>query len=143
MRLLTSFIALLISGSAFAAEEKVIASLSNEPVGLGNVLQMFFGLFVVVAIIFGMAWFMRRMGNMQGMAAGNLKVLGGVSVGQRERVVLLQAGDVQLLLGVAPGEVRTLHVMDEPIVINTNKKSGLSSGFAEKLQSAMKQRKSS
>ena len=143
MRLLTSFIALLISASTIAAEEKVIASLSNEPVGLGNVLQMFFGLFVVVAIIFGMAWFMRRMGNMQGMAAGNLKVLGGVSVGQRERVVLLQAGDVQLLLGVAPGEVRTLHVMEEPIVINTNSKSSLTSGFAEKLQSAMKQRKSS
>lgn len=143
MRLLTSFISLLISEWVFAAEEKVIPSLSNEPVGLGNYLQMFFGLFIVVAIIFGMAWFMRRMGNMQGIAAGNLKVLGGVSVGQRERVVLLQAGEVQLLLGVAPGEVRTLHVMDEPIFIDTNKKSGLTTGFAEKLQSAIKQRKSS
>ena len=105
---------------------------------------MFFGLFIVVALIFGMAWFMRRMGNMSGISAGNLKVLGGISVGQRERVVLVQAGDTQLLVGVAPGEIRTLHVMEEPIVSSqtvsntTNPKS--TSEFAEKLHAAIKSR---
>lgn len=146
MRAFISFFMLLFTQLSYAAvavdkaKEKVIPSLSSEPVGLGNYLQMFFGLFIVVGLIVGMAWFMRRMGNMSGMAEGNLKVLGGVSVGQRERIVLVQAGDTQLLVGVAPGEIRTLHVMDEPIVTTAQTNSNVSSGFAEKLHAAIKNR---
>lgn len=145
MRAFISFFMFLFAQLSYAAvavdkvKDKVIPSLSSEPVGLGNYLQMFFGLFIVVGLIVGMAWFMRRMSNMSGMATGNLKVLGGVSVGQRERIVLVQAGDTQLLVGVAPGEIRTLHVMDEPIV-TTQSNSKTSSGFAEKLHTAIKNR---
>ena len=149
MRALITFFMLLliqlshVAAAATKATEKSIPSLANEPIGVGNYLQMFFGLFVIVALIVGMAWFMRRMSNMSGMAAGNLKVLGGISVGQRERIVLVQAGDTQLLVGVAPGEIRTLHVMDEPIVnkvtsTETNLKA--STGFSEKLHAAIKNR---
>lgn len=145
MRTFISFFMFLFTQLSYAAvavdkaKDKVIPSLSSEPVGLGNYLQMFFGLFIVVGLIVGMAWFMRRMSNMSGMATGNLKVLGGVSVGQRERIVLVQAGDTQLLVGVAPGEIRTLHVMDEPIV-TTQSNSNVASGFAEKLHTAIKNR---
>lgn len=138
MRFIISFLILLFSSVGYTAEERVIASLTNEPVGLGNYIQMFFGLFVVVALIFAMAWFMRRMGNLNSTTAGNLKVLGGISVGQRERVVLVQAGETQILIGVAPGEVRTLHVMDEPVVKADALKAP--SGFAEKLHAAIKSR---
>ncbi len=140
-RIMMPFFLLLFSQLSFAAaEEKVISSLTTEPVGVGNYVQMFFGLFIVVALIFGMAWFMRRMGNINGAATGNLKVLGGVSVGQRERIVLVQAGDIQLLVGVAPGEIRTLHVMDEPIVSSTNSNQNIPNSFANKLHDAIKKR---
>ncbi len=143
MRTLTTLFLFLTAQYSYAAsEKKVITSLTSEPIGVGNYLQMFFGLLVVVALVFGMAWFMRRMGNLNGVTAGNLKVLGGVSVGQRERIVLVQAGDTQLLVGVAPGEIRTLHVMDEPIATqdNANQTTKVSSGFAEKLHAAIKNR---
>jgi len=146
MRYLISFLMYVFTPLSYVmaatdtSKEKVITSLANEPVGLGNYLQMFFGLFIVVALIFGMAWFMRRMGSMNGMAAGNLKILGGISVGQRERIVLVQAGEIQLLVGVAPGEIRTLHVLDEPITTQIESNSKDSSGFAEKLHAAIKNR---
>ena len=125
---------------AYAAADKTIPSLANEPIGVGNYLQMFLGLFLIVALIFGMAWLMRRMGNVGGMATENLKVLGGVSVGQREKIVIVQAGETQLLVGVTPGQIRTLHVMDEPIATNLNQKTGSSTGFADKLHAAIKNR---
>lgn len=140
MRILILFFSLTLSPLANAVQEKVATTLSSEPVGFGNYLQMFLGLFIVVALIFGMAWFMRRMGNMRGMAAGNLKILGGLSVGQRERIVLIQAGNTQLLVGVAPGAIRTLHVLDELIPANDEIKLKKPSGFAEKLQAAIKKR---
>ncbi len=146
MRILLSFITFFFAKASYAviaadkSKEKVITSLASEPVGLGNYLQMFLGLFLVVGLIFGMAWFMRRLSGVNSVAAGNLKVLGGISVGQRERVVLVQAGDTQLLVGVAPGQIRTLHVMDEPISSVAETGSKTSNGFAEKLHAAIKSR---
>ncbi|WP_172600428.1 FliO/MopB family protein [Sulfurivermis fontis] len=63
-------------------------------------------------------------------------MLGGVPVGQRERVVLIQVGNKQLLLGVAPGRVQTLHVLDEPINVTAVPSGGES--FAERLTAALK-----
>lgn len=149
MRIIISFLTLLFSQVSYAvvsadkSKEKVITSLTSEPIGLSNYMQMFFGLFVVVALIFGMAWFMKRLGSINGMATGNLKVLGGISVGQRERVVLIQAGETQLLIGVAPGEIRTLHVLDELITnqsTTADSSSTITSSFADKLHAAIKNR---
>ena len=123
-----------------AADEKLVTPLKSEPVGVGNYLQMIFGLAVVVGLIVGMAWFMRRMGSLHGMADAQLKVLGGIAVGQRERVVLVQAGETQLLVGVAPGTIRTLHVFEEPIAVNSETKTQLNQSFADKLHAALKKR---
>ena len=43
-----------------------------------------------------------------------LKIEASVAVGTRERVVMVRAADTYLVLGVAPGQVRTLHVLDSP-----------------------------
>jgi flagellar protein FliO/FliZ len=42
-------------------------------------------------------------------------VLAELPLGQKERAVLVRCGATQLLLGVAPGRVSTLHVLAEPI----------------------------
>jgi len=52
-------------------------------------------------------------------SAGNLRALESIAIGMKERVVLVQAGEKQLLIGVAPGNVRTLHVFDEAIAPTT------------------------
>ncbi len=133
----TGGILLLLCGWVQAAEPTQVEALRGvgEAVGTGSLLQMLAGLAVIVGLILGMAWFMRRLGGLPGTGAGALKVLGGVSLGQRERVVLLQAGDKQLLIGVAPGQIRTLHVLDEPIVTGTPEPAA---GFAARLEAVMK-----
>lgn len=39
-------------------------------------------------------------------------MVGGINLGQRERIVIVQAGSDRLLVGVAPGCIRTLHVLE-------------------------------
>ncbi len=85
----------------------------SSPVTGGTVLQWFFGLMIVLVIIVGCSWLLRKYGNISGTTSSGLKVLGGVSVGTREKVLLLQAGKKQLVIGVAPGQIRTLHVLEE------------------------------
>lgn len=89
------------------------AKIISNPVTGSTVLQWFLGLLFVLLIIVGCGWLLRKYGNITASAAGNLKVLGGVSVGTREKVLLLQAGKKQLVIGVAPGQVRMLHVLEE------------------------------
>lgn len=133
--------------------EKIPAQInasSTPGVSSGSLLQVTLGLLVVLGIIIGVAWMLRRYGRLQSAASGSLKILGGLSVGPRERVVLLQAGDTQLLVGVAPGRVQTLHVLDTPILpaealpavedASADMQERLKS-FAERLNTAIKQRK--
>lgn len=115
-----------------------------EPLAGGGLAKIGFGLLVVVALIVALSWGMRRMGGLvgAGAGAGALRILGGLSVGTRERVVLIQVGDQQLLLGVAPGSVKTLHVLDESIPTASSTDSG-KSGFAANLSAALQRGKKS
>lgn len=124
---------------AIAGADKKIepVNLGGDAISSGGVMQMLFGLIVIVALIIAMAWVMRRMGTFQGSANGNMKVISALSLGQRERALLVQVGDTQLLIGTAPGSVRTLHVFDEPVIISDNKDVP---SFADSLSSAMKQK---
>lgn len=119
-----------------AAGNAVPGPLKTEPVGAGDFLQMLFGLVLVLGIIFGMAWFIRRMGSFQQASHGALRILGGLSVGQRERIVLVQVGEKQLLIGLAPGQIRTLHVLEQSVTVNkTSVEPGGS--FADRLHSVL------
>jgi len=80
--------------------------------------QLIVGLFVVVAAIVVLAFVMRRMTGAQAALGRELRIVGGISLGAREKLVLVQVGDTQLLVGVAPGRVQTLHVLDEPIRVD-------------------------
>ena len=111
--------------------------LVTEPVGMLDYMQMFLGLALVLVLIFGMAWLVRRMGSFQQLGQGALRVIGGLSVGQRERIVLVQVGETQLLIGLAQGQIRTLHVLDKPVAANMAQ-TAHGTSFAERLQSVMK-----
>ena len=131
------------SGMLLAADEASVTLAPQVPaVGMGNVLQVLMALMFVVVMIVITAWFIRRFSGATFSRNGALRLLAGISVGQRERIVLVQAGEVQLLLGVAPGEVRTLHVFDKPILLDTGEGKG-AERFAERLMSAMNSRKES
>ena len=80
----------------------------------GSLLQVMFGLAVVLAAIAGTAWLLKRLGPGQASAASNLRVVGGVAVGPKERVVLVDVGDTRLVLGVSPGHITTLHQFPRP-----------------------------
>ena len=85
----------------------------------GYAAQVLGSLLLVLLCLAVVIWLLRRVNRAGGAGGGSLRVLGTASVGVREKVVLLAAGDRQLLLGVAPGSVRTLYVFDEPVAAGT------------------------
>jgi flagellar protein FliO/FliZ len=109
MRFVSSF-ALLLAPPAFAAA-------APADVDAGGLLRVCISLGVVIALILAAGWVLRRLQGGGVRGGGNLRCLESIAIGMKERVVLVQAGEQQLLIGVAPGNVRTLHVFDQPIAI--------------------------
>ncbi|MDA8383599.1 MAG: flagellar biosynthetic protein FliO [Betaproteobacteria bacterium] len=77
-------------------------------------LQVLAGLALVLAAIVGTAWLLKRFVPGQRWAGGALRVVGGVLVGPKERVVLVEIGETWLVLGVAPGRVNALYTLPKP-----------------------------
>ena len=92
------------------ATEALAAPGTATPELGASVLQMLFGLAVVIALLFACLWLIRCLSAPRGGGAA-IKVLGAAAVGPRERVVLVELGEQVLVLGVAPGSVTRLHDM--------------------------------
>jgi flagellar protein FliO/FliZ len=121
--------------AAQEAQPRVQAA-GADPLAMGNLVQLTLGLLAVLLLLGGLAWLLRRSGRFTSGMHGALQILGGVSMGARERVVLLQVGRQQLLLGVAPGRIQTLHVLDEPIDL-AQSAARPKAGFAQALDMAL------
>ncbi len=127
--------AALIPATALGAADAM--PVRSPSVDAGSVLQVFLGLVVVLVVIGAVAWLLRHVLRLQPTMSGQLRILGGLSMGARERVVLLKVGETQLLLGVTPGRVHTLHVLDRPLAESTPE-AMLPRGFAAQLARALK-----
>jgi flagellar protein FliO/FliZ len=99
--------ALLLCAPALAA----FAAEPAAPSSAGNLMQVLFGLVVVLALMAGAAWILKRMGVAGAGANSVAKIVGGVSVGNRERVVVVEVADQWIVVGVAPGSVNALSTM--------------------------------
>lgn len=99
---------------AWAVEQQQTAS---APGLAGSLLQAFLVLLLIVACLLAFAWLSRKFLGGKGFGQGGLRLLGGVALGPRERIVLVEAGDQLLVVGIVPGQIRTLHTMpkkDDP-----------------------------
>lgn len=96
---------------AFAIAGQAPAPLPASPVSISGLLQVLFGLVVVLATVAGAAWILKRLAPGQVSAGGAIKLIGGIAVGPKERVVVVEVGDTWLVVGVAPGQVSALHNM--------------------------------
>jgi flagellar protein FliO/FliZ len=74
------------------------------------------GLLAIVGLIFALAWLVKRMGQGSFVNNTHLKILAVMPLGTRERLVIVQAGEQQLLLGITASQINTLHVFPEPVI---------------------------
>ena len=124
LKALLALTLICVSNWSFADEASAPLDVAKEGIFTpAYLMQSFAGLVIVIGLILILAMLFRRFGD-QGLGApGNMRVIGGLNVGQRERLVLVQVGEKQILLGVAPGSVRSVMAFDEPLE-NTSAQSG-------------------
>ena len=108
---------------------------------VGGLFQVFIALVIVLAAIAGSAWLMRRFGPTQIGPGGAMRVIGGVMIGPRERLVLVEVNDTWLIIGVAPGHVSPVHSMPRPAHTEQSAQATLNQpAFGEWLKEAWRKR---
>lgn len=95
-------VALFSLAAEASAQESAVPSLS------AGLAQMFLGLIVVLALLVGSLWLLKKLTVQRGASAGLMRVVAATAVGGRERVVIVEVGTTWLVLGVAPGHVSAL-----------------------------------
>ncbi len=81
-------------------------------------LPVALSLMVVVALIFGVGYVMRRL-NVVGHGSKQMQVVASLMVGTRERVVVVKVGDEQHLLGITPNSINSLGRLDTQLEVDS------------------------
>ena len=75
----------------------------------------FFALLLVLGLILGLAWLLKRLPGSGFRPADGVRVVASVPLGTKERAVVVEVGGRQLLLGVSAGGVTLLQELPEPL----------------------------
>jgi flagellar protein FliO/FliZ len=116
-RVVAVFVGLLVSAAAFAQEPKLFAAPAQAqtaaPSGAGSMAQATLALFVVLIAVFAAAYFLKRLRKFSGVVgAHGIEIVSQAALGSKERAVLIKVAGAHVLVGVAPGNVNLLHVLD-------------------------------
>ena len=77
----------------------------------GNLMQTILSLMLVLAMLAGLAWLLKRFGPKAQGGAGVLRIVGALNLGGRERIMVVEVGDQWIVVGASPGRVNALATM--------------------------------
>jgi flagellar protein FliO/FliZ len=106
-----------------------------SPLSVGSVAQLTLSLIAIVALIFAISWALKKLKLAGPRSSGGIAVIDQVSVGPRERIVLVRVGESQVLVGIGAGGLVPLTPLAAPIVL---KAAAPVPTFADRMRDLMK-----
>ena len=120
------------SVATHSAEQTAKTVMPHVPNSQDQLLEVTIALLGILALIYGVAWLLKRNRGLLPSAGIPMKTLGMLPMGVKEKVVLVEVGGKQILLGMTASSINTLATFDEPIV---SAHSSEETPFAQKLKS--------
>ena len=77
----------------------------------GSLLQTILALCVVLGLLALFAWAMKRYGPKAAGGSAHVRMVGGLNLGGRERIMVVEVGDQWIVVGASPGRVNALATM--------------------------------
>lgn len=107
-----------------------------SPLSVGSLTQLTLSLIAIVALILAISWALKRLKLTTPRGSGEMAVLDELSVGARERIVLIRVGESQVLVGIGASGLVPLTPLASPIVLKGG--GAPAPAFAERLRELMK-----
>ena len=88
-------------------------------------LQMLLALTFIIALLFLGAFLLRRLNGGKAFGiTGPMRIVGGLMISPRERIVPLEVGETWIVVGIVPGQIKTLHTLPKGELPVTNDAEG-------------------
>jgi flagellar protein FliO/FliZ len=107
-----------------------------SPLSVGSLTQLTLSLIAIVGLILLISWALKRLKLAGPKGSGQIAVIDELSVGPRDRIVLIRVGESQVLVGVGAAGLVPLTPLAVPIAIRTG--GPTLPPFAERLRELMK-----
>ncbi|MFK5986312.1 MAG: flagellar biosynthetic protein FliO [Pseudomonadota bacterium] len=113
-------------------------SKSRQTLGFRELITSAFYLSVIVAFIFFVSWLFKQSGLSPSSKQQLIKVISTVAVGHKEKISLIEVGNQQVLIGISPGNIQKLLVLETPVelhenALNEKPDNKFSAGFSSQL----------
>jgi len=115
---------------------------ATGPAGIstaGGAVQIIFGLIMVLGVMMLIAWLFKRYAPGIGQNNSVARIVGGVNVGNRERVLVIEVAGRWLVVGVSPGQVTSIANLEagQDSTEQLNQRSSATHPFAKWLTQSM------
>jgi len=125
--------------SYFPTKAKTVSPQRN--IGITDFLTSFLFLAIIVILIFLMAWLFKRSGLSPGAGNQVIKIVSAVHLGQKEKIALIEVGNQQLLIGISPGNIQKLMILDNPVKVDEKSTKINTIPFSTQLFNSLKKEK--
>ena len=105
-------------------------------VGGGEILSLGASMIVIVGIIVLLGWLYSRSRFVGAGSNDVINVVATRALGPKERLLVVEVADQQLLVGMTANGVQTLHVLEKPV---HPPKASTQAGFAGRLRAAFQE----
>ena len=127
-----------LNSSAVTIATDAAPNLPATPgLGGGDVLNLGVSMLIVVAAIVVLGWLYSRSRFVGGGSSDVINIVATQALGPKERLLIVEVAEQQLLVGMTATGVQTLHVFDKPVAVPTTART--STGFASRLRSAVQE----
>lgn len=106
-------------------------------VGGGDILSLGASVIVIVAIIVVLGWLYSRSRFVSGGANDVIDVVATRALGAKERLIVVEVAEQQLLVGMTATGMQTLHVLEKPVRVTP--REAAQGGFAGRLRAAFQE----
>jgi flagellar protein FliO/FliZ len=106
-----------------------------SPLSIGSLTQLTLSLIAIVGLILAIGWVLKRFKLNAPRGSVDSEILDQLSVGPRERVLLIRIGAAQVLVGVGTSGIVPLTPLSAAIAL---KAAAAAPAFAERLRDMMK-----
>ena len=106
-----------------------------SPLSVGSLTQLTLSLMAIVALILVISWALKRLKFAGPRGSGEIAVIDELSVGPRDRIVLVRVGESQVLVGISASGLVPLTPLAAPIALKGGPQPP---AFAERLRDMMR-----
>ncbi len=106
----------LLFSTPLQALEKTAQTATADPFSAAYLVKLIAVMGFILLLIFALAWMMKKMQLNPNGQNGLIQIVSAISVGQRDRIALIQVGEEQILVGLSPGKIEKLHRLKTPLV---------------------------